>query len=120
MSLEDDGFRGVLVYSHRRTPHFQEDPQNSSRVSHSHVSRQLCQAAKGARMLMPFTMMAGGRALSLLPFDGDRYSVFFQSSREQIEFDKSQLRLHREWVYGKWTKMWNFRLPFSVAFFGEL
>ncbi|KAL2508563.1 agenet domain-containing protein [Forsythia ovata] len=35
--------------------------------------------------------------------DGGRYSVFFRSSREQIEFDESQLRLHREWVYGKWV-----------------
>ncbi|KAL2508757.1 agenet domain-containing protein [Forsythia ovata] len=52
--------------------------------------------------------------------DGGRYSVFFRSSREHIEFDESQLHLHREWVYGKWTKMWNFRLSFSVAFFGEL
>lgn len=32
-----------------------------------------------------------------------RYSVFFRSSREQIEFYASQLRLHREWVYGKWV-----------------
>ncbi|KAL2475790.1 Agenet domain-containing protein [Abeliophyllum distichum] len=52
--------------------------------------------------------------------DGGRYSIFFQSSREQIKFDESQLCLHREWVYGKWTKMWNFRLPFSVSFFEEL
>ncbi|PIN15558.1 hypothetical protein CDL12_11801 [Handroanthus impetiginosus] len=34
---------------------------------------------------------------------GDRYSVFFRSSREQIEFSGYQLRLHREWVYGKWV-----------------
>ncbi|KAL2475844.1 hypothetical protein Adt_36580 [Abeliophyllum distichum] len=64
-------FTGVLVYSHRRTPPLQEDPQNSSRVSHNHVRRQLCQAVKGgslmsARTLLPFTMTAGGRALSLL------------------------------------------------------
>lgn len=35
--------------------------------------------------------------------EGGRYSVFFRSSREQIEFEESQLRLHREWVYGKWV-----------------
>ncbi|KAL2465517.1 Agenet domain-containing protein [Abeliophyllum distichum] len=52
--------------------------------------------------------------------DDGRYSVFFRSCREQIEFNKSQLRLHREWVYGKWTKVWKFCLPFSLAFFGEL
>lgn len=33
----------------------------------------------------------------------DRYSVFFRSSREQIDFSQSELRLHREWVYGKWV-----------------
>ncbi|KAI3449369.1 hypothetical protein Pfo_006034 [Paulownia fortunei] len=34
---------------------------------------------------------------------GNRYSVFFRSSREQIDFSEFQLRLHREWVYGKWV-----------------
>ncbi|KAL3648133.1 hypothetical protein CASFOL_009101 [Castilleja foliolosa] len=34
---------------------------------------------------------------------GDRYSIFFRSSREQIDFPESQLRLHREWVHGKWV-----------------
>ncbi|XP_047342525.1 protein AGENET DOMAIN (AGD)-CONTAINING P1 [Impatiens glandulifera] len=34
--------------------------------------------------------------------DGDRYSVFFRATREQIEFEKSNLRLHREWKNGKW------------------
>ncbi|KAL3849655.1 hypothetical protein ACJIZ3_011537 [Penstemon smallii] len=34
---------------------------------------------------------------------GDRYSVFFRSSREQIDFSGSELRLHREWVYGVWV-----------------
>lgn len=31
------------------------------------------------------------------------YSVFFRSSREQLLFQESQLRLHREWVDGKWV-----------------
>lgn len=35
--------------------------------------------------------------------DNSRYSVFFRGSREQIEFGKSDLRLHREWVYGNWV-----------------
>lgn len=30
------------------------------------------------------------------------YSVFFRSSREQIEFHESDLRLHREWDHGNW------------------
>ncbi|CAA0824926.1 agenet domain-containing protein [Striga hermonthica] len=33
----------------------------------------------------------------------DRYSIFFRSSREQIDFHESQLRLHREWVHGEWV-----------------
>ncbi|KAI7992866.1 Protein AGENET DOMAIN (AGD)-CONTAINING P1 [Camellia lanceoleosa] len=32
-----------------------------------------------------------------------RYSVFFRSSREQIDFPDSDLRLHREWVHGIWV-----------------
>ncbi|CAI9103565.1 OLC1v1002076C1 [Oldenlandia corymbosa var. corymbosa] len=34
---------------------------------------------------------------------GTSYSVFFRSTREQIQFPESDLRLHREWVYGKWV-----------------
>ncbi|KAL3652951.1 hypothetical protein CASFOL_002632 [Castilleja foliolosa] len=34
---------------------------------------------------------------------GDRYSVFFRASREQIDFPESELRLHREWVHGEWV-----------------
>ncbi|KAI3707286.1 hypothetical protein L6452_25673 [Arctium lappa] len=34
---------------------------------------------------------------------GNRYSVFFRATREQLEFSRSELRLHREWVYGKWV-----------------
>ncbi|EYU46836.1 hypothetical protein MIMGU_mgv1a022506mg, partial [Erythranthe guttata] len=33
---------------------------------------------------------------------GTRYSVYFRSSREQIDFPESLIRLHREWVHGKW------------------
>lgn len=34
--------------------------------------------------------------------DSTTYSVFFRSSREQLEFRGSELRLHREWIYGEW------------------
>ncbi|KAI3687287.1 hypothetical protein L1987_80981 [Smallanthus sonchifolius] len=34
---------------------------------------------------------------------GNRYSVFFRATREQLEFSGSELRLHREWFYGKWV-----------------
>ncbi|EOA40166.1 hypothetical protein CARUB_v10008882mg [Capsella rubella] len=31
-----------------------------------------------------------------------KFSVFFRSSKEQIQFKKDQLRFHREWVDGAW------------------
>ncbi|XP_051123435.1 protein AGENET DOMAIN (AGD)-CONTAINING P1 isoform X2 [Andrographis paniculata] len=31
------------------------------------------------------------------------YSVFFRCSREQLSFKAADLRLHREWVHGKWV-----------------
>ncbi|XP_041018908.1 protein AGENET DOMAIN (AGD)-CONTAINING P1 isoform X1 [Juglans microcarpa x Juglans regia] len=34
---------------------------------------------------------------------GGRYGVFFRVSEEQIEFGKEHLRLHRDWVSGKWV-----------------
>lgn len=34
---------------------------------------------------------------------GRRYSVFFRGTRDQLDFDESQLRTHREWANGKWT-----------------
>nr|XP_043639267.1 protein AGENET DOMAIN (AGD)-CONTAINING P1 [Erigeron canadensis] len=42
-----------------------------------------------------------GVVTAVLP--GDRYSVFFRATREQLEFGKSELRIHREWVYGEWV-----------------
>ncbi|KAA8536720.1 hypothetical protein F0562_029198 [Nyssa sinensis] len=35
--------------------------------------------------------------------ENKRYSVFFRGTREQIDFGESELRLHREWVHGKWV-----------------
>lgn len=35
--------------------------------------------------------------------DDSTYSLFFRSSREQIQFPQSQLRLHREWFHGQWV-----------------
>ena len=34
---------------------------------------------------------------------GGRLGVFFKASREHIGFEKKDLRLHRDWVYGKWV-----------------
>ncbi|KAK3199289.1 hypothetical protein Dsin_022704 [Dipteronia sinensis] len=31
-----------------------------------------------------------------------KFSVYFRSSKEQIEFGKEDLRLHREWICGEW------------------
>ncbi|XP_073314284.1 protein AGENET DOMAIN (AGD)-CONTAINING P1-like isoform X1 [Primulina huaijiensis] len=33
----------------------------------------------------------------------DKYAVFFRSTKEQLHFRARELRLHREWVYGKWV-----------------
>lgn len=35
--------------------------------------------------------------------EDNKFSVFFRSTREQMEFGPSELRLHREWVNGKWV-----------------
>ncbi|KAL6958234.1 hypothetical protein U1Q18_046523 [Sarracenia purpurea var. burkii] len=35
--------------------------------------------------------------------EGDRYSIFFRGTREQLQFGSSELRLHREWENGKWV-----------------
>ncbi|CAN6470384.1 unnamed protein product [Victoria cruziana] len=32
-----------------------------------------------------------------------RYRVYFRDSKEEIEFEHSQLRVHQEWVDGKWV-----------------
>ncbi|KAF3670574.1 hypothetical protein FXO37_08474 [Capsicum annuum] len=31
-----------------------------------------------------------------------RYSVFFRGTRDQLEFEESQIRTHREWANGEW------------------
>lgn len=35
--------------------------------------------------------------------ENDRYTVYFRDSKEEIEFLKSELRIHREWVDGSWV-----------------
>jgi hypothetical protein len=34
---------------------------------------------------------------------GGRLGVFFSALRELIGFEKEDLRLHRDWVHGKWV-----------------
>ncbi|XP_065853836.1 protein AGENET DOMAIN (AGD)-CONTAINING P1 isoform X2 [Euphorbia lathyris] len=34
--------------------------------------------------------------------DDGKFAVFFRGTREQIEFDEEDLRLHREWANGEW------------------
>ncbi|KAK1356811.1 DUF724 domain-containing protein 3 [Heracleum sosnowskyi] len=34
---------------------------------------------------------------------GDRYTVYFRPSKEEIVFSGADLRLHREWVKGNWV-----------------
>jgi len=33
---------------------------------------------------------------------GSKYVVYFRSSNEEIEFNHSDLRLHQDWIHGKW------------------
>lgn len=35
---------------------------------------------------------------------GPRYMVYFKSSNEEIKFGHSDLRLHHEWIGGKWRR----------------
>ncbi|THF96685.1 hypothetical protein TEA_009921 [Camellia sinensis var. sinensis] len=35
--------------------------------------------------------------------DGQRYVVYFRSTNEEIEFEHSDLRLHQDWIDGKWV-----------------
>lgn len=35
-------------------------------------------------------------------YERNRYKVFFRGTREEMEFPASELRLHREWVKGRW------------------
>ncbi|KAK7344288.1 hypothetical protein VNO77_13728 [Canavalia gladiata] len=35
--------------------------------------------------------------------DDSRYIVYFRSSNEELEFQHSQLRLHQDWIDGKWV-----------------
>lgn len=40
----------------------------------------------------------------VMELSGDgKYSVFFRGTRDQLEFEESQIRIHREWANGKWT-----------------
>ncbi|KAL3382092.1 hypothetical protein AABB24_001922 [Solanum stoloniferum] len=32
-----------------------------------------------------------------------KYSVFFRGTRDQLEFEESRIRIHREWANGEWT-----------------
>ncbi|RXI01728.1 hypothetical protein DVH24_015077 [Malus domestica] len=34
---------------------------------------------------------------------GSRYIVYFRSTYEEIEFQQSELRLHQDWIGGKWV-----------------
>ncbi|KAI3936439.1 hypothetical protein MKX01_014408 [Papaver californicum] len=35
--------------------------------------------------------------------NGNRFVLYFRDSKEELEFGKNKLRLHREWVHGCWT-----------------
>ncbi|KAL2486638.1 Agenet domain-containing protein [Abeliophyllum distichum] len=93
VSLEDDGFRGVLPLREAVDPILVRPIPPREARRRFHVSEDVD----------AFHNDGWWEGIVITALDGGRYSVFFRSSREQIEFDESQLRLHREWVYGKWV-----------------
>lgn len=36
---------------------------------------------------------------------GSKYVVYFRSSNEELEFQHSDLRLHQDWIHGKWVML---------------
>ncbi|CAM8917973.1 unnamed protein product [Rhodiola kirilowii] len=36
-------------------------------------------------------------------YSGSTYLVFFRGTNEELKFDHSDLRVHQEWIDGKWT-----------------
>lgn len=42
-----------------------------------------------------------GKIIKVL--DGWRYAVYFGTTNEILEFEHNDLRLHREWINGKWV-----------------
>ncbi|KAK1584322.1 hypothetical protein Q3G72_031950 [Acer saccharum] len=43
--------------------------------------------------------------------NNSRYIVYFRESDEEFEFEQSELRLHQDWIDGKW--MAAFRLKYE-------
>lgn len=44
-----------------------------------------------------------GKVIRVMENDGGKkYTVYYDNVSEEIDFDRSELRLHREWVEGKW------------------
>ncbi|KAK7392100.1 hypothetical protein VNO78_20527 [Psophocarpus tetragonolobus] len=47
--------------------------------------------------------------------DDSRYIVYFRSSNEELEFQHSQLRLHQDWIDGKWFMASKPRLSLTLS-----
>lgn len=54
--------------------------------------------------------------------DNQNYKVYFRSTEELIKFKVSELRIHQEWIDGKWiilSKVLVFLLIYLVSFLGN-
>ncbi|KAL2505905.1 Agenet domain-containing protein [Abeliophyllum distichum] len=116
MSLEDDGFWGswytatVVCPISKKTHkihlefHTLTSGDNSAKSLRwtqfwsvpSHHARHARRRFNNSEDVDAFHNDGWWEGIVITAQNGDRYSVFFRSSREQIEFDEFQLRLHRE------------------------
>nr|AFK47091.1 unknown [Medicago truncatula] len=65
--------------------------------------RRLTGCSNSAMKLMPITMMGGWEGHITEELEDGRFAVYFRVSKEQIVFNKEELRLHREWMHEKWV-----------------
>lgn len=123
VSSDDDGFRGawfaatVVRSPSRRTNKLLV--QYKSLVTDRSRSKPLIEAVRTGQVRPlppsePIPVFSSGEKVDAFLNDGwwegivdkvlddSRYSVFFSVTNEYMEFNQSELRIHREWVSGSW------------------
>lgn len=144
VSSDDDGFRGawfaatVVRSPSRRTNKLLV--QYKSLVTDRSRSKPLIEAVRTGQVRPlppsePIPVFSSGEKVDAFLNDGwwegivdkvlddSRYSVFFSVTNEYMEFNQSELRIHREWVSGSWIlpseqEVWSFLfLPFGYYCF---
>ncbi|KAK7269449.1 hypothetical protein RIF29_22175 [Crotalaria pallida] len=122
VSSDDEGFRGSLYTAKvvRRLPDDRVVIEYDSLMANESGSKPLREVLK-LHQLRPLPPVETGREFKfgdevdayhndgwweghITQECGDgRFAVYFRVSREQIEFGKEELRLHREWFDQKWV-----------------